>query len=99
MRPCRLFVVLACLGCAVFASSARAATDVWTPAGPFVSPLDLVASSATGSTVVARGAQGSHVSVDGAPRAMLVRDDTPLGPPPPPWRVVGTARGWTLMAR
>lgn len=33
------------------------------------------------------------------PRAMLVRDDTPLGPIPPPWKVVARARSWTLLER
>jgi 4-amino-4-deoxy-L-arabinose transferase-like glycosyltransferase len=38
-------------------------------------------------------------SVVTGPRAMLVRDDTPVGPPPSPWHVEGVARGWTLLLR
>jgi hypothetical protein len=38
-------------------------------------------------------------SVATGPRAMLVRQDTPVGPPPSPWHIEGIARGWTLLLR
>ena len=62
-------------------------------------PWGMISMVATETPLWPEPAQAPDWSPDTGPRAMLVRDDTPLGAPPPPWRVAGQARGWVLLVR
>jgi 4-amino-4-deoxy-L-arabinose transferase-like glycosyltransferase len=62
-------------------------------------PWSMISIVATETPLDPEPATAPDWSVVTGPRAMLVRDDTPLGSPPAPWHLEGVARGWTLLLR
>lgn len=62
-------------------------------------PWGMISMVATETPFLPEPAMRPDWSLETGPRAMLVRDDTPVGAPPPPWRVAGAARDWTLLVR